>query len=398
MRNLKNIFSLRFLQNVKSHIISYKLFLGGSSGRVFGLDIIRAVAILLVLISHSRRFLVSVFGKYTELFSFGGYVGVELFFVLSGFLIGGILIKTLDHNGGKVTFKNVKDFWVRRWFRTLPNYYLVLLINIIALSFISHHIVFNYKYFFFLQNFLTPISDNLNYGQSWSLTIEEWFYLLTPVILYLLIRTKKGKRQKAILFGILLIIILIPILKIAYYYAVDIFLNKAEKITFTFYRSVVILRLDSLLYGVLIAYLNFYYKDWITKQAKVLFGIGLFALLGIVFYCIRFVIDDNSNTSLAFNILFTSCGSLGLSLLLPFLNNIKSVRHSLATRFIVATSVISYSLYLIHFSFIFPIVNYLKIGGLYKYVLFWILCYLVSSINFILFENRMTRLRDKITK
>jgi peptidoglycan/LPS O-acetylase OafA/YrhL len=372
--------------------------LGTERDRVFGLDIVRAVAILLVLFSHSRGYLKPVIGEAAELFSFGGYLGVELFFVLSGFLIGGILIKILDHDGGRVTFKNVKDFWVRRWFRTLPNYFLVLLVNIIALSIISQHIVINYKYFFFLQNLLTPISDNLNYGQSWSLTIEEWFYLLTPIILYLLIRINKIERKKAILWGILIIIIFIPILKIGYYYTVDFFLHKAEKITFVFYRSVVILRLDSLLYGVLIAYFNFYYKDWITKQAKVLFGIGLFALLGIVFYCIRVVVNDNSHTSLTFNILFTSCGSLGLSLLLPFFNKIRSVRPSIVTRFIVVTSVISYSLYLIHFSFISPVVNYLKIGGIYKYLLFWLLCYLISSINFVLFENRMTKLREKITK
>ncbi len=97
--------------------------------RIFGLDALRATAILMVVSSHvlwiypkSNAFIPTLF----ELF---GFWGVELFFVLSGFLIGSILYKTFVNEN--FTLKSVFHFLKRRWFRTLPNYYLVLLLNIL---------------------------------------------------------------------------------------------------------------------------------------------------------------------------------------------------------------------------------------------------------------------------
>ena len=90
--------------------------------------------------------------------------GVELFFVLSGFLIGGILIRLFEEP--KVFgWKELLNFWLRRWFRTLPNYYLVLILNIIIVYFgviKEDFSQFNWKFFFFLQNlFLREILDPL---------------------------------------------------------------------------------------------------------------------------------------------------------------------------------------------------------------------------------------------
>ena len=112
--------------------------------------------------------------------------GVELFFVLSGFLIGGIIIKEFQNNTA-FGIKQIFHFWKRRWFRTLPNYYLILLLNVIIVYFgiiKEDFLQFNWKFFFFLQNFAHHF-----YGffwESWSLSIEEWFYLLFPIILMLL--------------------------------------------------------------------------------------------------------------------------------------------------------------------------------------------------------------------
>src|SRR5688572_4697894 len=87
--------------------------------RKIGLDLPRALAITLVLVSH--------FVKRCEIL---GFYGVELFFALSGFLIGGILYRDLAASPGW-TFPRVKHFWFRRWWRTLPNYYLFLIIALI---------------------------------------------------------------------------------------------------------------------------------------------------------------------------------------------------------------------------------------------------------------------------
>ncbi|MBK9045677.1 MAG: acyltransferase [Bacteroidetes bacterium] len=149
------------------------------SKRVFGLDVMRALAIIFVVTGHSMMLEKAETGfPWIRLID-----GVELFFVLSGFLIGGMLIKIFE-NTTDYNFQTIKNFWIRRWFRTLPAYYLVLLLNVI---FVYTGIIkedfsqFNWKFLFFLQNFSQPFVGF--FWESWSLSIEEWFYIFFPVIL-----------------------------------------------------------------------------------------------------------------------------------------------------------------------------------------------------------------------
>ena len=100
--------------------------------RVFGLDIFRATAIILVVLGHGSYLLNNT--------RFNGFPyikmidGVDLFFVLSGFLIGSILLKEIN---SKEYFgiKALTKFWKRRWLRTLPNYYLILLANYLVIHY-----------------------------------------------------------------------------------------------------------------------------------------------------------------------------------------------------------------------------------------------------------------------
>src|ERR1035437_3385980 len=108
-----------------------------------------------------------------------GSIGVEIFFVLSGFLIGGILFREIDKGNSFV--KTLINFWIRRWFRILPLYYAVLLFKFIA---IDHSIGWNILYYFaFLQNNFYGINY---FSVSWSLVVEEWFYLFAPLFLLFL--------------------------------------------------------------------------------------------------------------------------------------------------------------------------------------------------------------------
>ncbi len=134
--------------------------------RVFGLDIVRSIAIIMVVLSHSLWLLkplerYHLFGKIfpvmVGLFPLFGMLGVDLFFALSGFLIGNILIK-IYLNSQVFDFKVLRLFWIRRWFRTLPNYYLVLLLNVILASrFIGSKMLI--KFVFFLQNLFAEAPD-----------------------------------------------------------------------------------------------------------------------------------------------------------------------------------------------------------------------------------------------
>lgn len=130
-----------------------------NSQRNFGLDLLRAIAVLLVVFSH--------YFASTPL-RVGGVIGVEMFFVLSGYLIGSILYRfTLLSD---IRVNDLYTFWVRRWVRTLPNYLFFLLVfTALAYPWYELDVSEWLKYLFFLQNLAEPL--NGFYGLSWSLSI-----------------------------------------------------------------------------------------------------------------------------------------------------------------------------------------------------------------------------------
>lgn len=149
------------------------------------LDGLRGLAILLVLLFHN-------FGFITDFF-FLGQLGVDLFFVLSGFLITDILL-------GTVHKKNyLKNFYARRILRIFPPYYLFLVLFLLVLPVFSRSIDIHYYsvhqvYFWtYLQNWLYVFHDptpNNILLPLWSLAVEEQFYLLWPLTILLLRNTR----------------------------------------------------------------------------------------------------------------------------------------------------------------------------------------------------------------
>ena len=139
------------------------------------LDGLRGLAILLVVVYHNFGF-INVF--------FFGWLGVDLFFVLSGFLITDILLKTVGKKG------YLKNFYIRRVLRIFPLYYLCLILFLIVLPKTTIHLDVQYYVdhqawlWTYLQNwiftFQSPGQTNaLNH--LWSLAVEEQFYLLWPL-------------------------------------------------------------------------------------------------------------------------------------------------------------------------------------------------------------------------
>lgn len=145
------------------------------SAREPNIDLIRATAIILVLIHHIGQLVPKIGREYTNL----GAYGVDLFFVLSGWLIGRL------YWCERRDFGNVRilGFWMRRWLRTVPPYLIVLLVAYAGVYFARNE-PFNPKYLIFLQNYETTMPFFL---VSWSLCVEEHFYLLLPLLVSLLI-------------------------------------------------------------------------------------------------------------------------------------------------------------------------------------------------------------------
>lgn len=177
------------------------------SGHVPALDAIRGIAILLVMVHHlgvmvPTNALERAFDSATHL----GRVGVDLFFVLSGFLITGIL---LDTKGRPHYFRN---FYVRRVLRIFPLYYAIVVFCLLVLPHFHHPKVANFSrihgdevwYWLFLQNYATAAVAQARHGildVTWSLAIEEQFYLLWPAIVFWLSRRGLVRLCGALLLG-----------------------------------------------------------------------------------------------------------------------------------------------------------------------------------------------------
>ena len=155
------------------------------------LDGLRGVAVLIVMLAHGS---VRLFPG--DLTYRGGWLGVEVFFVLSGFLITSLLLKE-KLMSGRVS---LTSFWTRRALRIWPLYYAVLLLYVFVLPQLDSSMFARvyvaegepgwgayrdslWSFFVFLQNYVTgPSEVRLGLGIFWSLAIEEHFYLFWPLL------------------------------------------------------------------------------------------------------------------------------------------------------------------------------------------------------------------------
>lgn len=144
--------------------------------RIIGLDVLRAGAILLVLVCHWTGH----FGYWAGLavppaVEFLGDLGVGLFFALSGFLIGRILLGIGDSRPGLPAFAS---FMGRRAMRTMPLYFVML--GLLLVLFPPQHdmAAVGWRFATLTQNLLRPMPADYYFAVTWSLAIEEWFYLL----------------------------------------------------------------------------------------------------------------------------------------------------------------------------------------------------------------------------
>jgi len=360
--------------------------------RVFGLDVVRALAILLIISSHSVILLAPnsessiAFG-----IKFLGTIGVDVFFVLSGFLIGSILLKQI--NSGKTKFKDVLYFWVRRWFRTLPNYYLVLLINIIVYALFYNQVISGlWKYFLFIHNFSSAQSDF--FTESWSLSIEEFAYVLIPLLLILVGFFQKKITHKTFLVVTLFSIVLITLNRFYFnsFLAQDV-VNWSASL-----RKVVIYRLDSIYYGFIGAYVFMFYKVVWSKFKFVFALLGSVIFLGLHLYVVLNQLIPSTKLPF-FNIFYLPLLSISILLFFPLVYTFQL--KGFIREIITKISLWSYSLYLVNYSLVlltlqhFILIDDLSIiqkTGILS--LFWIISFGLAFLLYNFYEIPLTNLRD----
>jgi peptidoglycan/LPS O-acetylase OafA/YrhL len=186
-------------------------------GHIYGLDGVRGLAILVVLFHNVGYFEEPADSLAIKILRVGvgaGWVGVQLFFVLSGFLITGIL---LDTKGDSHYFRS---FYVRRVLRIFPLYYLTLIVAFLALPQImdlgvweEHARRVQIWHWFYLINWFGSLYELSHF---WSLAVEEQFYLIWPLVVFSLstnrlIRTCGALVVSALLFRVVAVICHAPV-------------------------------------------------------------------------------------------------------------------------------------------------------------------------------------------
>ena len=173
------------------------------------IDGLRAISVIAVLIYHSD---LTIFGKY---FFNGGFIGVDIFFLISGYLIGSIIINELD-SSGKFSYSK---FLLRRIRRILPALFFIILVsltfaylyilpnNFIDLSkSILSSVLFSSNYYFSYTGEVYDAVDSkyLPFLHTWSLSVEEQFYIIFPILFVLIFKFQKENFSKILFFILLL--------------------------------------------------------------------------------------------------------------------------------------------------------------------------------------------------
>jgi peptidoglycan/LPS O-acetylase OafA/YrhL len=229
---------------------------------------LRGLAIILIILYHN-------FG-YVSFFQLS-WIGLDLFFVLSGFLITGILLKKRDSGNF------LRNFYARRMLRIFPVYYL----SIVLILFILPHLLtypFSLKYFlanqrwfwFEIQNWLfiiKPDGNNNFLNHFWSLALEEQFYLVSPwIILWI------KPVQKIIRFLLVVILLMLALRLIVWFYHFEN-ISYLDLYAFT--------RIDGLCVGGLLAIFT-YQKNLILDKINKLLSLFFFSLIFVVLPSCKF--------------------------------------------------------------------------------------------------------------
>jgi peptidoglycan/LPS O-acetylase OafA/YrhL len=355
----------------------------------------RAAAILFVVGSHALWVFPEADGPMSTLLRLSGVMGVEIFFVLSGFLIGRILFRIFTNEYFKT--KHLTYFLIRRWFRTLPNYYLVLLINIVVVLFIGRELPDSLPlYFGFLQNF--NFGMDIFFTESWSLPIEEFAYVIGPLLFYLvLLPSWKISKKKLFLWITLGIVLFFTMTKIWYNHQTGS--NSLEYWNINL-KAVVIYRIDAIYYGVLAAYISMVYTGFWKKYTGLLFVSGV-----LLFMTIHMVLGSQEvNTydqPFFFNVLYLPLVSISISMSLPFFSRLKRVPSGFRNA-ITFISLISYSMYLLHYSIVLQLMSYFFASEEFTTLQKWafsgsylLVTVLLSYLLYRLFEKPFMDIRDR---
>jgi peptidoglycan/LPS O-acetylase OafA/YrhL len=292
------------------------------SDRSVELDFVRGVAILLVVGFHAlapETPFAFVAGTESMLKAVG-WSGVDLFFVLSGFLVGGVLLSEYKKSGAL----DVKRFIIRRGLKIWPAYYFYIVFQAIARKHPLQSFLF--ANMLHIQNY---IGSSLEH--TWTLSVEEHFYLLLSISMGWMVLRKWPVRKMIVAFAVLLGLVL-AVRCVTWFLGLH---DLAQHATHT--------RIDSLLFGVILtALMQFYPRnfEWIVSRKGLLVSVWMSAMVFIGFAVRQLPILY----SIGYTWIYIGYGAFMLLLY----RHSGAIRHFLAYRLVAKIGVYSYGIYLWH--------------------------------------------------
>lgn len=353
----------------------------------------RAIAAVLIVVYHYDIHQIEGVSKVTEVFFGTLWSMVDLFFVLSGFLIASGWFKEINRKGS-ASFKN---FYIKRFFRIMPLYYAVILFYWIKNVLIMGREEYNpLNLILFVQNYIGEMG---NFSVSWSLAVEEHFYLLFPLSSLLFLKTLKKEKSVYIWPALILFITALRYIKADQVYEQMQLLD--YKASHDLFKKLIYhpthLRLDGLLFGVFLASIRVFKNElWLrlkNYKKEFYFLGGIFLIFSFIFSAQRY---EKAQMAFSFSLM-----AISFSLLLIPLFHEEFDMKKLGSKLIKHFAKLSYPIYLLHypsFYLIDVILSYLHIEnvrgfGNFSFTILFI--YVVSYLANLLIEEPMLKLRKK---
>jgi len=371
-----------------------------SAPRSHGLDALRSLAILSVMVYHVYTF--HDVGSMPSMLEFAarmGWMGVDLFFVLSGYLIGSQLLRPYRSNERP----SLPGFYRNRFYRVLPAYLTVLAIYYVLPVWRERpNLPPLWQFLTFTQNLFVDYGVNQAFSHVWSLCIEEHFYLLLPLVVLFAMRRPSLRKTVAVLGGLVLFgicvraFILFHTLRPLASAGQSWGLVYMERIYYPTYS-----RLDGLLAGVTIALVKTFRPIWwstLARRGHTLFSLGL-CLVGLSAWLFRDHWSSVTGASAFGTVIGFPALSLGLGLLVASALSTKGLLSRIRIPGAKLIATLAYSLYLTHKELIhlvdrcFP--GIARAGFLSWLGVYMVCCLTVAAALYLCVERPFLILRDK---
>ncbi|MDC3395989.1 acyltransferase, partial [Candidatus Pelagibacter sp.] len=344
------------------------------------IDGLRAIAVGAVILYHAQ---ITIFGH--QPFK-GGFIGVDIFFVISGYLITSIILKELVSTGSF----SFKHFYERRIRRILPVLLFVMLVSLpiawmyllpVNLLEFSKSILYSLGFssnFYFHYSGLEYSVDRLRHPflHTWSLSVEEQYYIIFPIVLLIAFKYFKKYLIHILIFGFIISLGL-----------ADWSSRNYPSASFYFLHT----RMWELLAGSIIAYFEITIGH--RSQNKILNFILPFIGLILIGHSIIFFNDEMYHPSF-----YTSSPIIGVCLVIWFSNKDELFTKILSTRLFVGIGLISYSLYLWHYPiFVFAAKLNISEGNIFIKLLMSVFILILSTVSYYFIEKpfRGTKIKFK---